>query len=336
MNNLSRRALLAGGLVAPVALSACGKGPDADIVWRLGTNLPISHPLSARMKEAADRIYERSGHRLFIEVYPSSQLGTDADMLAQVRAGAIQMLSISGLIMSILVPQTALSGIGFAFQDRQQLFNAMDGSLGAEIKQALAARHLIATPKVFESGFRQITTSSRPINSPADLAGMKIRVPLGSLWTSMFRSFGAAPTSINFSEVYSALQTRVVEGQENPLAVVDTGKLYEVQHYCALTNHMWDGFWLMQNEEALNKLPGDLRDLVQAEFSAAADLQREDLAVLAETLPKKMQDEGLILNRPDTQIFRQHLRDKGFYAHWREQLGETSWRVLENYVGGLA
>ena len=99
---------------------------------------------------------------------------------------------------------------------------------------------------------------------------------------------------------------------------------------------MWDGFWLMQNEEALNKLPGDLRDLVQAEFSAAADLQREDLAVLAETLPRKMQDEGLILNRPDTQIFRQHLRDKGFYAHWREQLGETSWRVLENYVGGLA
>jgi tripartite ATP-independent transporter DctP family solute receptor len=336
MTNLNRRTLLAGGLIAPAALAACGKGPDAEIVWRLGTNLPISHPLSARMKEAAGRVYEKSGHRLFIEVYPSAQLGTDADMLAQVRAGAIQMLSISGLIMSILVPQTALSGIGFAFQDRQQLFNSMDGALGAEIKTALAQHHLIATPKVFESGFRQITTSSRPINSPADLAGMKIRVPLGALWTSMFRAFCAAPTSINFSEVYSALQTRVVEGQENPLAVVDTGKLYEVQHYCALTNHMWDGFWLIQNQKALSRLPGDLRELIQFEFSGAAERQREDLAVLAETLPKKMQDEGLILNRPDTQIFRQHLRDKGFYAHWRSQLGESSWRTLESYVGGLA
>lgn len=336
MTYLNRRMLLAGGLVAPAALAACGKGPDAEFVWRLGTNLPISHPLSARMKEAAGRVYEKSGHRLFIEVYPSAQLGTDADMLAQVRAGAIQMLSISGLIMSILVPQTALSGIGFAFQDRQQLFNAMDGALGAEIKAALAQHHLIATPKVFESGFRQITTSSRPINSPADLAGMKIRVPLGALWTSMFRAFGAAPTSINFSEVYSALQTRVVEGQENPLAVVDTGKLYEVQRYCALTNHMWDGFWLIQNEKALSRLPSDLRDLVQFEFSGAAERQREDLAALAETLPKKMQDEGMILNRPDTQVFRQHLRDRGFYAHWRSQLGENSWRTLESYVGALA
>ncbi|MBL0968363.1 MAG: TRAP transporter substrate-binding protein [Brevundimonas sp.] len=336
MIQLNRRAMLAGALAAPGALAACGKGPDAEIVWRLGTNLPITHPLSARMKEAAGRIYEQSGHRLFIEVYPSAQLGTDADMLAQVRAGAIQMLSISGLIMSILVPQTALSGIGFAFQDRTQLFNAMDGALGDKIKDALAGHHLIATPKVFESGFRQITTSSKPINSPADLRGMKIRVPLGALWTSMFRAFGAAPTSINFSEVYSALQTRVVEGQENPLAVVDTGKLYEVQRYCALTNHMWDGFWLLQNEKALNRLPGDLRDLVQIEFAKSADLQRADLAVLAETLPQKMQTEGLTLNTPDRELFRQHLRDQGFYSHWRSELGEDSWRVLENYVGALA
>jgi TRAP-type C4-dicarboxylate transport system substrate-binding protein len=152
----------------------------------------------------------------------------------------------------------------------------------------------------------------------------------------MFRSFGSSPTSINFNEVYSALQTHVVEGQENPLAVVDTGKLYEVQRYCALTNHMWDGFWLLQNQEALEKLPGDLRDLVQLEFSNAADLQRADLAVLAETLPAKMQAEGMTLNTPETGVFRQALRDVGFYAQWKERLGDQAWRTLENAVGGLA
>lgn len=336
MTNLNRRMLLAGGLIAPAALAACGKGPDAEIVWRLGTNLPATHPLSARIKEAADSIYAKSNHRLLIEVYPSSQLGSDADMLAQVRAGAIQMLSISGLIMSILAPITALSGIGFAFNDRQQLFAAMDGEVGNVIKAGLAEKHLITTPKVFESGFRQITTSTRQINGPQDLKEMKIRVPLGALWTSMFRSFGSAPTSINFNEVYSALQTHVVEGQENPLAVVDTGKLYEVQKYCAMTNHMWDGFWLLQNEEALKGLPGDLRDLVQAEFSAAADLQRQDLAVLADTLPTKMQSEGMTLNTPDTELFRKALRDVGFYGQWKQRLGDQAWRTLENAVGGLA
>lgn len=335
MVQLNRRTLLAGGLIAPAALGACGNGPDAEIVWRLATNLPITHPLSARMKEAADHVYARSNHRLLIEVYPSSQLGSDADLLAQVRAGAIQMLSISGLIMSILVPVTAISGIGFAFTDRQQLFGAMDGGLGEVIKAGLAGHHLIATPKVFESGFRQITTSTRQINTPADLREMKIRVPLGALWTSMFRSFGCSPTSINFNEVYSALQTNVVEGQENPLAVVDTGKLYEVQRYCAMTNHMWDGFWLLQNQEALEKLPSDLRDLVQVEFSRAADLQREDLAKLAESLPTKMQAEGMTLNTPETGVFRQALRDVGFYRQWKERMGDHAWRTLEDAVGGL-
>lgn len=336
MTQFNRRTLLAGGLIAPAALAACGKAPDAEIIWRLATNLPLTHPLSARMTEASERVYRESNQRLLIEVYPSSQLGSDADLLAQVRAGAIQMLSISGLIMSVLAPITALSGIGFAFNDREQLFAAMDGDVGKVIKAGLAEHHLITTPKVFESGFRQITTSTRQINTPADLREMKIRVPLGALWTSMFRSFGSAPTSINFNEVYSALQTHVVEGQENPLAVVDTGKLYEVQRYCALTNHMWDGFWLLQNQEALEKLPGDLRDLVQVAFSDAADVQRLDLAKLADTLPTKMRAEGMTLNTPETGIFRQALRDVGFYAQWKERLGAQAWRTLENAVGGLA
>jgi TRAP-type C4-dicarboxylate transport system substrate-binding protein len=165
---------------------------------------------------------------------------------------------------------------------------------------------------------------------------MKIRVPLGALWTSMFRAFGASPTSINFNEVYSALQTHVVEGQENPLAVVDTGKLYEVQRYCAMTNHMWDGFWLLQNKEALRKLPEDLRDLVQVEFARAAELQRTDLAALAETLPDKMRAMGMTLNTPDTAPFREALRHAGFYRNWKEKLGDQAWRTLEDSVGTLS
>src|SRR6266542_6137696 len=114
-----------------------------------------------------------------------------------------------------------------------------------------------------------------PINTPDDLKGFKIRVPVSPLWTSMFRAFGASPASINFSEVYSALQTKVVEGQENPLSVIDIAKLYEVQKYCSITNHMWDGFWFLANAGAWTKLPKDLQEIVARNLNAAALKDRE-------------------------------------------------------------
>ncbi len=100
----------------------------------------------------------------------------------------------------------------------------MDGELGAHVRGAIARANLIAFEKMYDNGYRQMTSSTHPINSADDLKGFKIRVPVSPLWTSMFKAFGAAPASINFSEVYSALQTKVVEGQENPLAIIARGQ----------------------------------------------------------------------------------------------------------------
>ena len=107
----------------------------------------------------------------------------------------------------------------------------MDGELGAFVRAAIAKAGLYAFDKMWDNGYRQITSSTHPINTPDDLKGFKIRVPVSPLWTSMFKAFGASPTSINFSEVYSALQTKIVEGQENPLSLIQIAKLYEVQKY---------------------------------------------------------------------------------------------------------
>ena len=100
--------------------------------------------------------------------------------------------------------------------------------------------------KGYDHGFRQITTRTKPITSPDDLRGFKIRLPVAPYLISLFRHLGASPTAINFNEVYSALQTGIVDGQENPLVLIDTAKLYEVQKYCSLTNHVWSGFHPLQ------------------------------------------------------------------------------------------
>jgi tripartite ATP-independent transporter DctP family solute receptor len=196
--------------------------------------------------------------------------------------------------------------------------------------------NLVAFENIWDNGYRQITSSSKPINGPDDLKGFKIRVPVSPLWTSMFKALDAAPASINFNEVYSALQTKVVEGQENPLAIIQTAKLYEVQKFCSLTNHMWDGFWFLANARSFNKLPKDLQEIVRRNFNAAAVKEREDVRALNDSLQADLAGKGMAFNKPDPEAFRAALRKAGFYAEWKGKYGDEPWKLLEKYTGALA
>ena len=179
----------------------------------------------------------------------------------------------------------------------------------------IAKRGLYAFSKQWDNGYRQITAATKPITTPEDLSGFKIRVPPSPLWTSMFQAFGAAPTTINFNEVYSALQTHVVDGQENPLAVIDTAKLYEVQKYLSVTNHMWDGFWFLANRRAWDALPADAREIVEREMNASGLAEREDVAKLNATLQGALQAQGAASSsQTDPQAFRAALKQGGFYS----------------------
>ena len=152
----------------------------------------------------------------------------------------------------------------------------------------------------------------------------------------MFKAFDAAPASINFSEVYSALQTRIVEGQENPLAIISTAKLYEVQKFCSLTNHMWDGFWFLANRRAWEKLPEDIRTIVARNINAAAVKEREDVAKLNAGLQQELAGKSLTFNQPNVTPFREKLRAAGFYAEWKGKYGDQPWELLEKSVGKLS
>ena len=167
-------------------------------------------------------------------------------MLSQVRSGGIDFFTPSALVVATLVPVAAINAVGFAFSDYGRCGRRWTAVWRARA-QALAKMRLHAFEKMWDNGFRQTTTSNKPIQSAADMSGMKIRVPVSPLSIAMFKGLGAAPASLQFSEVYSALQTRIVDAQENPLPIIQVAKLYEVQKYCSLTNHIWDGFWFIAN-----------------------------------------------------------------------------------------
>ena len=194
-----------------------------------------------------------------------------------------------------------------------------------------------AFPKIWDNGFRQITSSTRQIKTPEDLVGFKIRVPPSPLWTSMFKAFEASPLTINFAEVYSALQTKIAEGQENPLAIISTAKLYEVQKYLARTNHMWDGYWQLANGKMWKSLPPDVQAAISRISRPPSGLaQREDVAKLNATLDKELKDKGLAFNDVDPALFRAKLQKAGFFNEWKGKYGEEAWSILEKYTGKIS
>ncbi len=308
----------------------------AEFTYKYANNLPVTHPMNIRAKEMAEAISKETKGRVEIQIFPSNQLGGDTDMLSQIRTGGIQFFTLSGLILSTLVPAASISGIGFAFPDYDAVWKAMDGDLGKYIRGEIGKANLVVMDRIWDNGFRQITSSTKPIVTADDVKGFKIRVPVSPLWTSMFKALEAAPASINFSEVYSALQTKVVDGQENPLAIISTAKLNEVQKYCSLTNHMWDGFWFLANKAAWEKLPPDLRAICARHINAAGMNERTDVAALNANLQKDLADKGMVFNAAKSDTFRAKLRSAGFYAEWKAKYGDEAWALLEKQTGKLA
>ena len=326
------QAIAAAGAAAALPRFALAQ---SEIKLKYGTAFPADHPGTLRIKEAADQIRKDTGGKVDLQVYPTSQLGSEPDMISQTRAGAIDIMSTAGTNLQTLVPTAGINGVAFAFKDYATVWAAMDGELGAHVRTALAKVNLYAYEKVLDNGYRNITSATKAIGSPDDLKGFKIRVPGIPLWISMFKALGASPTAIPFGELYSALQTKVVDGQENPLALIQSAKLYEVQKYCSLTGHTWDGHFIFGNAKKLQALPKEVQESLSRNLNAAALRQREDIAKLNADAQAQLTKLGISFNKPDPAPFRELLKSSGFYSEWKNKYGDEVWAKLEKYSGKL-
>ena len=336
---ITRRGFLATGTIAGSALAtglARAQAPAADFKLKLGTDLPVTHSVNVRLKEAIEAIALETKGRVVIQLFPNNQLGSDSDMMSQIRSGALELATFPGTVMSTLVPVTSITGVGFAFPGYDKVWAAMDGAVGNHIRHAIEKINLVPFETVWDNGFRQITSSTRPIATPNDLKNFKIRVPVVPLWVSMFKALGAAPVSLPLSEAYQALQTKVADGQENPLALIDSAKFYEVQKYCSLTNHAWDGFWFVASGRIWKTVPTDIQQIMARHINAAARKQRDDIARANVDLQKALEGKGLVFNKVDTAAFRQVLRSAGFYTQARDRFDKDAWALLAQYVGDIA
>lgn len=319
------------------ALSPRPAAAAPEFIFKLSNNVPESHPSNIRAREMAANIAAESKGRVELQIYPNSQLGSDTDTLSQVRSGAIDFVLLSPLILGTLVSTAQVSNIGFAFRDYDQVWSAMDGALGTYVRQKIAATSSIfAFEKIWDNGYRNVTNNIVSVGGPNDLRGLKIRVMPSPLAVSVFKAFDAAPVSLNWSETYTALQTKVVDAQENPLIILSTNKIYEVQRYCSLTRHIWDGFWCLGNSKSFARLPEDLQAIMRKHINNGATAQRADLQRLNGTLIDELKSKGMQINEVQIDPFRQKLREAGFYKQWHAKFGEETWSELEKQAGKLS
>jgi len=334
---LTRKKFLTGAaLCAAAIISRPPARAAGTYVIKFGIDLAPDHPSTLHAIAAGKEIEAATNGAVVVRVFPSSELGNDTHMLSGVRAGAIQMMAIGDNILATLVPNAAIDNIGFAFKDGPTAWAALDGDVGALVRAEIEKAGLHPMTKIWDEGFRQTTTRAKVINTPDDLDGLKMRVPPSPISRSLFQDLGAAPVVLNIAELYTALQTGVVDGQENPLSNIQTQKFYEVQKYCALTRHMWVGYWLVTNGAFWAALPPQYQKIVGDAFDKQADAQRTDSEKLNDSLQAKLAGEGLIFNTPDIAPFRAKLVSSGFYAQWKGTFGPDYWSALEKYTGPLA
>jgi len=260
--------------------------------------------------------------------------GGDPTALRMLMAGDIQFYTLMGGILGTVVPVAEVQQVPFAFASAAQAHKAIDGPLGGMLAEEMAAKgmHLFLQGG-FDNGMRQVASVARAVATPDDLAGVKIRVPAGQLIFDTFQAFGAEPIIIPAYQLYDGLATGKVSAQENPLAVLEGFKLYELVKYVSMTNHMWSGFNLMAHLATWQRLPDDIKSVIERNVTAHVRQQRADQAALNAALRQDLAQRGLRFNEVDQAAFRARLGE--IYSTWREKLGTRCWSLLEAEVGTL-
>jgi tripartite ATP-independent transporter DctP family solute receptor len=283
-----------------------------------------------------DEVREASGGALDIAVHAQNGgiAGSDPAALGMLLSGELEFMTLMGGILARAVPAMELQGLPFVYASHDQVHAAMRGPLGGYLRAEMAAKGIVAfRDGTLENGFRHIASIDRPVQRAADLAGYRMRIPDGRVFEEAFRTLGAIPVIVNITGLYEALRSRAVDGQENPLAVIEVNRLYEVSHYVSLTGHMWSGFNLIGNLAFWRRLPAQLQALVERAVSRHIERQRRHTDRFNRELETRLAAErGMRFNTADGDSFRAVLSGD-FYRRWRSELGERAWRLLEQAVG---
>jgi len=271
-------------------------------ILKLGTSTQPTHIYNQAADYFAKIVADKTGGEIEVQVFPAAQLGSERDMVEGLQLGSLEMTLTSTGPMGGFVPQVKLFNLPFLFKDRESCYRVLDGEIGTQISDRFVKVGLRSLGW-FENGFRNITNSKRPVNSPDDMKGVKIRVMEDDVFILTMKAMGASPLPMAFGELYTALEQKTVDAQENPLAVIHSSRFFEVQKYLAITGHFYSPAVLLISEMTWKKLSPEHQKIVADAATKARDYERGLSLKADQELEAACKKEGMIISHPDKAPF---------------------------------
>ncbi|MFG6139279.1 TRAP transporter substrate-binding protein [Halomonas sp. B23F22_10] len=308
-------------LVTSAVLGAALLGSQAslaaDYTLKFGHLANEQHIWNQAALKFKELVEENSDGQVEVQVYPNEQLGAEMDVINSIQLGTADM-TITGESLQNWAPKAAMMAVPYAFRDSEHLEQAVEGDVGDQIEAQITERANLVPLAWFERGPRELT-SNRPVTSPEDLDGIRLRVPNVPLFVDTWEALGARPTPMAFSEVFTSLQQSTIQAQENPLSLIESASFYEVQDHVNLTGHVRSWIYVVIGKNQLEAMPEDLQEIVR---DAAQEMQSYEAELFAsdqERLRQSLEERGMEFVDVDTEAFADKARPAVLEALTDEQ-----------------
>ncbi|MCZ8311219.1 MAG: DctP family TRAP transporter solute-binding subunit [Rhodospirillales bacterium] len=327
MSRISRRGLLAGtaataGLLATPTIA---RAQATAIRW--GEMLAPTHPQVQMIDRIAAEVREKTSGRIDIQTFPNGQLGSGRDMMEAVSAGALQITTDGAGALAALLPALSVIEAPYLWRDAAHMAKAAAAPQFLRMNDDLVARRGMRLAAVTYYGKRHLTTGSKAVRTPADMAGFKLRVPPVDVFRAMAEAWGAQATPVNFNELYLALNQGAVDGQENPLPTIQSGKFFEVQRFLVLTEHIITPRLVIVNEAFWRGMRNADRDILQTAIANGAKWQDQELLGQEAGLVATLRTAGMTVIEPDLKLFRDPVLAR-VPAQFAERWGRDTFEAL--------
>ena len=278
--------------------------PANNITLKLGFSTNEEDPRALGAKQFKEEVESKTNGAVTIEIYPSGQLGGDADLINSISldSGTVDIIITDASNFATYEPKMGISALPFQFADFEEAWAFMDSDVEAEAEAGLIPQNMRVLAH-YCNGFRCVTNSKGPVESPDDMKGMLIRTPENPVIMATMTAMGANPQPLAFNELYQALNQGTYDAQENPIPVIYNNNLYEVQAYLSVTNHIYSGMCFTIAESSWNKLSADQQAIVEAAAKASADYDRELNKQMTDDLVSSLEQAGMKINNPDLAPF---------------------------------
>jgi tripartite ATP-independent transporter DctP family solute receptor len=269
-------------IVAVAALAATGVAFAQERTIKFATQNPVGHPIELGMKKFAEIVQAKSGGKIKVSLFPGGQLGSDQANVSALQGGTLEMVSMNTGILASVAKELAIVDFPFLFANPKEADALMDGPVGKKLHGKLEEKGIVGLA-FWELGFRNITNSKRPLAKVEDIDGLKLRVIPNPINVDWVKALGANPTPMPFPEVYGGLESKAIDGQENPLTVISANKFWEVQKHLAITNHQYNPQSVIFSKKVWDTLSAAERKVLEEAANEAAKYQREQSRALMAT-----------------------------------------------------